>query len=200
MKRPEQDILDEIIDFFSGVFDVKVNNRGYKYAHYKKDWLRGLGLTENSQEEAKASRTTKKLQEKLVEEFGTRRIRPEAKVAEGMSLRFISSEENRNFDLDTSKLMAFDILDVETGSAFEISMSDAFAEFFKDVLKGLLDSRVKRLYICMRNHNYNTSKGGAGKSDYIKVSTSNMIQQYINLARLYKLEVVLVDLFPECNK
>jgi hypothetical protein len=200
MRRPEQDILDEITNFFSVVFDVKVNNRGYKYAHYKKGWLKKLALTENSQEEAKANRTTKKLQEKLVEEFGARRIKPEAKVAEGMTLRFDSLEKGKNFKLDASKSMAFDILDMETGSAFEISMSDAFAEFFKDVLKGLLDSRIKRLYICMRNHNYNTSKGGIGKSGYIKVRDSEMIQQYINLARLYKLEIVLVDLCPECNK
>ncbi len=199
MKKPEQDILNEILDFFSVIFDVRTNNKGCKYAHYKSGWLKKINLNEKSQEEAKAKQTTKKLQEKLVTEFGKRRIKVEAKVAEGMTLRFRSSDIKDNFELDTTKLMAFDILDIETGCAFEISLSDAFAEFFKDVLKALLDSRVKKLYLCMRNHNYNTSKGGIGKSGYVKVATSKMVQQYINLARLYKLEIILVDLFPKCN-
>ncbi|MDP2806706.1 MAG: hypothetical protein Q8O74_01050, partial [bacterium] len=64
------------------------------------------------------------------------------------------------------------------------------------VLKALLDSRVKKLYICMRNHNYK----GSGKSGYIKVATSEMVQQYISLARLYKLDIILVDIFPKCNE
>ena len=200
MKKPEQEILNEILGFFSDVFETKTNNKGYKYAHYKSGWLRKVNLNENSQEEAKSKQTTKKLQEKLVREFGTRRIKVEAKVAEGMMLRFQSDNVEGNFELDTSKLMAFDILDVGTGCSFEISLSDAFAEFFKDVLKALLDSRVKKLYLCMRNHNYNTAKGGIGKSGFIKVATSKMVQQYINLAKLYKLEIILVDLFPECNQ
>ncbi len=91
--------------------------------------------------------------------------------------------------------MAFDILDRESGCAFEISLADAFAEFFKVVLKALLDSRVKKLYFCMRNHNYQ----GAGKSGFIKVNDSPMVKQYITLARLYKLEIILMDIFPECN-
>lgn len=123
------------------------------------------------------------------------RIKTEAPVAEGMTLRFDTINGREEIKIDSSKLQAFDILDLETGTAFEISLSDAFAEFFKDVLKALLDSRVKKLYICMRNHNYK----GAGKSGYIKVASSEMVQQYISLARLYKLDIFLVDLFPECK-
>ena len=77
-------------------------------------------------------------------------------------------------------------------SLFEINI----AEFFKDVLKALLDSRVKTLYICMRNHSYKGSK----KSGYLKVKDSLMVQQYISLAKLYKLDIFLVDLFPRCNE
>ncbi len=116
-----------------------------------------------------------------------------------MTLRF-KGEETKDFELDHSKLMAFDILDLQTGCAFEISLSDAFAEFFKVVLKGLLDSRVKKLYLCMRNHNYKTTKHGSiGKSGYIKVASSGMVQQYIQLAKLYKLEIIIIDIFPLCN-
>lgn len=113
-----------------------------------------------------------------------------------MTLRFDAEGKSDEVKIDSSKLQAFDIFDTETGTAFEISLSDAFAEFFKDVLKSLLDSRVKKLYICMRNHDYK----GAGKSGYVKVASSAMVQQYISLARLYKLEILLVDLFPACNR
>ena len=112
-----------------------------------------------------------------------------------MTLRF-ASDNLGNINIDSKKLQAFDILDTETGMAFEISLSDAFAEFFKDVLKALLDSRVKQLYVCMRNHSYKGSK----KSGYLKVKDSQMVQQYITLVKLYKLDIFLVDLFPECNE
>lgn len=197
---PEQDILDEIIEFFSDKLEVKVNQRGFKYAAYKKSWLNNIGLNENSQDEAKTKQTVKKLQEHILNQFGAKRIKIEANVAENMTLRF-KGEETEGFELDSSKLMAFDILDLQTGCAFEISLADAFAEFFKVVLKGLLDSRVKKLYLCMRNHNYKTTKyGSIGKSGYVKVASSGMVHQYIQLAKLYKLEIKLVDIFPDCNQ
>jgi len=117
-----------------------------------------------------------------------------------MTLRFETSDHSgvsqREINIDSSKLQAFDILDLKNGTAFEISLSDAFAEFFKDVLKALLDSRVKRLYLCMRNHHYKGSK----KSGFVKIRDSGMVNQYISLAKLYKLEINLIDLFPSCNK
>lgn len=193
--RPEEDILKEIQLFFQGIFEAKVTPRGYSYASYKEGWLGKLGLKENAADEAKSARTTKELQQHLEENFGNR-IKTEASVAEGMTLRFDISDEEKEIKIDSSKLQAFDILDLETGAAFEISLADAFAEFFKDVLKALLDSRVKKVYICMRNHNYK----GANKSGYIKVASSEMVKQYISLARLYKLEINLIDLFPKCNQ
>lgn len=191
----EQEILNEIKEFFSSVFAISKNKKGYRFAVYKKDWLEKLGLHESSADEAKSSRTTKKLQERLKNKFGDR-VKTEAPVAEGMTLRFDAINSGKEIRIDSSKLQAFDILDIKTGTAFEISLSDAFAEFFKDVLKALLDSRVKKLYICMRNHSYKS----AGKSGYIKVASSEMVQQYISLARLYKLDIFFIDLFPECNK
>jgi len=151
--KPEDDILHEIIKFFSGIFETSKNKKGYGYAIYKEVWLKKLGLRSSDADEAKSSRTTKELQKHLKEKFGNR-IKPEAPVAEGMTLRFDTINGGKEIKIDSSKLQAFDILDLETGTAFEISLSDAFAEFFKDVLKALLDSRVKKLYICMRNHNY----------------------------------------------
>jgi len=118
-----------------------------------------------------------------------------------MSLKFLSRKDPavveaiRSESIDSQKLQAFDILDTATNTAFEISLSDAFAEFFKDVLKSLLDSRVKTLYFCARNHLYK----GAGKSGFIKVRDSAMIAQYVSLARLYKLDIKLLDLFSSCN-
>lgn len=192
----ENPVLQEILAFFGNVFEVR--GESYKYADYKSAWLDEIGLSKkNYAEEASSARTTARLQEHLRKKFGDR-VKVEAPVGEGMHLRFDSLdslEQESKFDLDTSKLQAFDVLDVETGTAFEISLSDAFAEVFKDLLKGLLDSRVKDLYICMRNHSYRGSK----KSGYPKVRDSKMIQQYIMLARLYKLHVHLVDLYPECN-
>lgn len=193
--KPEEDILKEIKGFFSKIFEVKTNRKGYRYALYKKTWFKKIDVKENAPAETKTARTTKKLQSELKEKFG-KRIKVEAPVAEGMTLRFGMINGEKEIEIDSSKLQKFDILDLETGSAFEISLSDAFAEFFKDVLKALLDSRVKKLYICMRNHDYKR----ASKSGYIKVFSSAMVQQYISLARLYKLEIILVDLFPECNK
>jgi len=194
MILPEKPIIDEVVKFFADKFEVKKNSKKLKYASYKTSWLKKIRLHQTSPDEAKTARTVKKLQENILEKFGDKRIKIEANVAENMQLRFIDSTiENI---VDTSKLMAFDILDLETGCAFEISLADAFAEFFKDVLKALLDSRVKKLYLCMRNHNY----VGANKSGYIKVASSPMIAQYIILAKLYKLEIILIDLFPKCNK
>src|SRR3989338_2106875 len=178
----DNQILKDIIYFFSDVFEVK--GEKYKYADYKAGWLSKIGLAKNWAQEASTSRTTKLLQGFLKSKYENR-IKIEAPVAEGMTLRF-----------DSENLQAFDILDMEEGCAYEISLSDAFAEFFKDVLKALLDSRVKKLYICMRNHNYK----GASKSGYLKVKDSAMVQQYISLAKLYKLDIYLVDIFPECNK
>ena len=191
----EQPIIDKILVFFRDKLDKKTNVKGFDFASYKSEWLAEIGLTNNSPDESKTARTLKKLQEALLLQFGSRRIKLEAKVAENMQLRFIDRDLNLEEIVDTSSLMAFDILDIESGCAFEISLADAFAEFFKVVLKALLDSRVKKLYFCMRNHNYQ----GAGKSGFIKVATSPMVKQYITLARLYKLEIVLLDIFPVCN-
>ena len=191
----DNEILKDIIDFFSQVFEKK--GERYFYADYKIEWLQKIGLDKNSAQDASTARTTKLFQQFLKEKYKNR-IKTEAPVAEGMTLRFDSENNNsvlKNIKIDSSKLQAFDILDLENGSAFEISLSDAFAEFFKDVLKALLDSRVKKLYICMRNHNYK----GASKSCYLKVKDSAMVQQYISLAKLYKLDIYLIDIFPKCN-
>lgn len=187
-------ILEDIIDFFSQIF-LKKGER-YFYAEYKNEWLKKLNLSSIYAQEAATARTTKLLQNHLKNKYKDQ-VKIEASVAEGMTLRFETDgkKSNSDFKIDSSKLQAFDILDLETGSAFEISLSDAFAEFFKDVLKGLLDSRVKKLYLCMRNHKYKDS----GKSGYLKVRDSAMVQQYISLAKLYKLDIYLVDIFPECN-
>ena len=195
INKTNDDILIEIMNFFESIFLLKRKSNGYAYADYKVEWLRQLGLSPSDRDEAKTSRTTKKLQEQLKNKFGDR-LRIEAPVAEGMTLRFSSDDNVENINIDSNKLQAFDILDTETGTAFEISLSDAFSEFFKDVLKALLDSRVKQLYICMRNHSYK----GAKKSGYLKLKDSLMVQQYISLAKLYKLDIFLVDIFPKCNE
>ena len=194
--KTNDDVLTEITKFFEQIFVLRRKSNVYAYADYKVEWLKQLGLTSSDRDEAKTSRTTKKLQEHLKDKFGER-LNMEAPVAKGMTLRFASDDANiEGIIIDSNKLQAFDILDIETGTAFEISLSDAFAEFFKDVLKALLDSRVKTLYICMRNHNYKGSK----KSGYLKLRDSLMVQQYISLAKLYKLDIFLVDLFPKCNE
>ena len=194
--QSDDTILEEINKFFKQIFEMKRRGDGYAYADYTADWLKQLRLSPTDRDEAKASRTTKKLQEHLITKLGNR-VSVEAPVAEGMTLRFASNNPSMEaISIDSNKLQAFDVLDIETGTAFEISLSDAFAEFFKDVLKALLDARVKRLCICMRNHNYK----GARKSGYLKVKDSAMVQQYIILAKLHKLDIFLVDLFPECNK
>jgi hypothetical protein len=196
INKTNDDVLDAIRGFFKQIFELERRGDGYAYAEYKVGWLSQLGLSPSDRDEAKASRTTKKLQEYLKNKFGDR-LSMEARVAEGMTLRFACDNVNSEaINIDSKKLQAFDILDIGTGTAFEISLSDAFAEFFKDVLKALLDSRVKSLCICMRNHDYK----GAKKSGYLKVKDSSMVQQYISLARLYKLDILLVDLFPECNE
>ncbi|MFH1640166.1 MAG: hypothetical protein ABIB93_07670 [Chloroflexota bacterium] len=194
--NPEEDILVEIKKFFGDIFEIRNKTEDYAYASYKIEWLEGLGLSPSSSDESKTSKTTKKLQQHLKEIFGSR-IKTEAPVAEGMTLRFAAENgESDTIHIDSNKLQAFDVLDFDTGTAFEISLSDAFSEFFKDVLKALLDSRVKKLYLCMRNHNYR----GAKKSGYLKVKDSPMVAQYISLAKLYKLDIFLVDLFPSCNE
>ncbi|WP_126447432.1 hypothetical protein [Sulfuricystis multivorans] len=193
---PEQDIIEDILAFFENVFVPKsVDGGRYKCAAYREEWLKNIDLNENSADEAKSYRTTKKLQEFLSAKYGAR-IKIEAKVAENMTLRFKGIDVQNEEAVETEKLQAFDILDVQNGVAIEISLADAFAEFFKDVLKAILDSRVKKLYICMRNHHYR----GAKNSGYVKVATSPMVRQYIHLARLYKLDIVLLDLCPSCNE
>ncbi len=89
---PEQDILDEILEFFSDKFEVKTNRRGFKYAAYKKSWLNKIGLNENSQDESKTKQTVKKLQEHILHQFGAKRIKIEANVDENMTLRFKGEE------------------------------------------------------------------------------------------------------------
>ncbi len=196
MVRTDELVLKEIKKFFATLFLLKRKNNSYAYAEYKRTWLKKINLSHRDSDEAKSSRTTKKLQWRLKHKFGNR-IKIEAPVAEGMTLRFATGKVGSEvMNIDSNKLQCFDVLDIETGTAFEISLADAFAEFFKDVLKALLDSRVKKLYICMRNHNYK----GAGKSGYLKVKDSAMVQQYISLAKLYKLDIYLVDLFPRCNE
>lgn len=193
MVKKEHPIARDILNFFENILVLKKVGK-YKYAEYSDAWLAQIGLRENYAKESAAAKTTKGLQ-KFLERKYKNRIKIEAPVAENMNLRFAAEEGLEDQDIDFRKFQAFDILDLETNTAFEISLSDAFAEFFKDVLKAILDSRVKTLYFCARNHKYKGSK----KSGYIKVRDSSMIQQYIALARLYKLEIVLFDLFPECN-
>jgi hypothetical protein len=189
------DILLEISRIFSNVYECKVAPRGYRYADYTQAWLDRIGCSPESADERKTAQTTIAVQKMLVGQFGTDRLRAEAPVAENMELRFVDRETRSNTSFDKSRVQCFDLLDVRHGVAFEFSLSDAFAEFFKDVLKAILDSRVHKLYLCMRNHRYKGDK----KSGFIKVSESPMVNQYITLARLYKLEIVLFDLCPECN-
>lgn len=92
---PELEVLNEIIKFFSDKFETKTNQRGYNYASHRLDWLIKLGLNENSSEEAITKQTIKKLQEHLLLQFGMKRIKIEAKVAENMTLRF-SDEDLQN--------------------------------------------------------------------------------------------------------
>jgi hypothetical protein len=191
----------EIQRFFLKVFELKTH-KGYRYADYKNSWLKHIGLRRPYPAEAAAARTTDLLQQHIAKKFGPR-IRIEAPVAEDMSLKFLSKKDPaviealREESIDSNKLQAFDILDTATNCAFEISLSDAFAEFFKDVLKSLLDSRVKKLYFCARNH---LLYRGTRKSGFVKVRDSSMIRQYIALARLYKLDIEIIDLFPACNR
>lgn len=194
-RQHQDDILKEILKFFKKIFEMKTTPDGYKYAEYQEVWLKEIGLSHKSADEAKSAQTAKKLQVSLKRKFGER-IKTEAHVAEGMTLRFDDSRGKAPVVINSNKLQAFDILDLENGVAFEVSLADAYAEFFKDVLKALLDARVKKLYICMRNHSYKNAK----KSGYIKVASSEMVCQYIELCRLYKLEIELIDLYDECNK
>jgi len=193
-------IAQDIRNFFRKVFELKQMGN-YRYAEYKDAWLKKIRLTKNYARESAAARTTKELQIFLRSKYG-KRINIEAPVGENMSLRFLTKDEvggdsrTGETTIDFKKFQAFDILDLDTNTAFEVSLSDAFAEFFKDLLKALLDSRVKTLYFCARNHKYLGSK----KSGFIKVRDSPMVHQYISLAKLYKLDVVLFDLFPRCNE
>lgn len=188
------DVLQEISTLFEQIYECRVTPRGYKYADYTDEWLEKISCTRTSADERKSAQTTRLVQELLLKKFGNDRLKIEAPVAENMELRFV--DDIRQIEFDKTKVQCFDLLDVKNGVAFEFSLADAFAEFFKDVLKAILDSRVKRLFLCMRNHRYKGDK----KSGYIKVAESPMVNQYIALARLYKLEVVLFDLCPECNK
>ncbi len=187
----DEEILRDILNFFKQNKVLEKKNQGkVSYASYTLDWLREISDGKVLKEEAMSARTTKKLQDFVKNKYPF--VHCEAPVAEGMTLRFkpgnnIRGEET--FEFDSRKMQCFDILDVETGTAFEISLSDAFAEFFKDVLKALLDSRVKKLYLLMRNHKYKGSK----KSGFVKVNDSPMVNQYIALAKLYKLDVKLVN-------
>jgi len=60
------------------------------------DWLIKLGLNENSSEETITKQTIKKLQEHLFLQFGMKRIKIEAKVAENMTLRFSDGDLQNN--------------------------------------------------------------------------------------------------------
>ena len=186
----DEKILRDILAFFkkNKVFEQK-RESGQVYAAYSKKWLKKLLEKDDKhklREEATTARTTKKLQAYITHKYPE--MVSEAHVAEGMTLRFKTKGEN--LGIDYKKMQCFDLLDEETGAAFEISLSDAFAEFFKDVLKALLDSRVKKLYILMREHTYK----GANKSGFSKVNDSPMVKQYITLAKLYKLEIKLVKI------
>ena len=118
----EQPIIDEILKFFSDKLEPETNAKGFNYAAYKTDWLEQLGLNSSSPDESKTARTLKKLQDTVLLEFGKKRIKLEARVAENMQLRFIDRDLNLEEIVDTSSLMAFDILDLESGCAFEISL------------------------------------------------------------------------------
>lgn len=90
----EQQIIDEILRFFSDGLELETNAKKFVYAAYKPNWLDQIGLKENSPDESKTARTLKKLQETILLEFGKRRIKLEAKVAENMQLRFMDKDLN----------------------------------------------------------------------------------------------------------
>jgi len=64
-------ILKDIVSFFEEIL-LKKGNGKYYYAVFKNSWLKEIGLDKNSAEEAICSRTTKKLQEVLVEKYRDR--------------------------------------------------------------------------------------------------------------------------------
>lgn len=122
----DDEILKTILSFFkkNKVFEKKMED-GYEYASYSRSWIKQLEKEEKPSrgklaEEAMSARTTKRLQDFLQRKYPE--ISCEAPVAEGLMLRFKPNENAANgvAEIDPKRMQCFDILNVKTGSAFEI--------------------------------------------------------------------------------
>jgi hypothetical protein len=143
------------------------------FDEYKESWLEATRSHAGArlQRERLTAFTTRKIQELILEKFGSSDIERERRVA-GQSA------------------LAFDLWNREERTAYEISLGAVKNEFEKDVLKGLLDTDTIKIVILFRRYRY-------GKANTIfdeKWFQHPAQQEIISRSALLKLKVEPVPL------
>jgi hypothetical protein len=133
----EDQVVQYIQTFFTEhVFDTKISIKKGKVNHqWKASWLKQMSYPNSPNH--RTNHTIIHIQDEICKQF-------DGKVLKEEPLK--DSEEN------TISGHKFDLLIPSTGAAIEICLGNIKNEFEKDVFKGMLDSRVTRLYIFTREY------------------------------------------------
>ncbi|MBN1618338.1 hypothetical protein JW887_03280 [Candidatus Dojkabacteria bacterium] len=157
---------------FEPTYSLKKNA---KHDEWRQSWLNELGIVSD---ESRSLYTMRKLQEEVQKQFGERNVIKEKPISNVMH--------------PNSTSHAFDLFIPSERTAIEICLSAIKNEFEKDILKAMLDADTATLYIITRDY-------VTGKNETVYgVSYLNMPgpQNFINLAKIYKLHIIPVALCP----
>lgn len=170
-----EDVVKFVQDFCnSKVFYPIVQANGKKHDQWREAWLEPLGQISN---ESRSLATLRAIQKEVQSYFGSSHVRVEESIVNTFAK--ISSQ-------------TFDLFVPSDRTAIEICLSAIKVEFEKDILKAMIDSRTTTLYIMARDY----LTGIRGHSYGISYMAQPGPKSFIDLVRVYKLEVIPTQLCP----
>jgi hypothetical protein len=171
----EDQVVNYIQTFFTEhVFETKISiNKKKENHHWKESWLNKMSYPNSPNH--RTNHTIIHIQDEICSRF------------EGKVLKEVPLQDSEGNTISGHK---FDLLIPSTYAAIEICLGNIKNEFEKDVFKGMLDSRVTRLYIFTREYI-------TGKDELLfgyRWFDNPANKSIISLAKDYNLEVIPMTL------
>jgi hypothetical protein len=171
-----EDVVQFVQEFCnSRIFYPAVQPNGKKHDQWRQEWLELLGELSN---ESRSLTTLRAIQKEVQSYFGSSHVSVEEPIV-------------NTFARTSSQ--AFDLFVPSDRTAIEVCLSAIKVEFEKDILKAMIDSRTTTLYIMARDY----LTGVRGHSYGISYMAQPGPKSFIDLVRVYKLEVIPTQLCPK---
>ena len=170
-----EDVVRYIQDMCNAkIFYHVVKTNGKKHDEWRDEWLSHIGEVSN---EGRSLLTLRAIQKEVQSYFGVSQV---------------SVEESIINTFAKTSSQTFDLFVPSDRTAIEICLSAIKVEFEKDILKAMIDSRTTTLYIMARDY----MTGVRGHSYGVHYMAQPGPKSFIDLVRVYKLEVVPTPLCP----